>query len=93
MDIGQRMKKRRVELKLLPKDVALRTGVSVSTYREWENGRKISGEPYVKLASALSMNINDLLGIENTNVQNFAQNLDLLEEQVKIIRSSFIQFF
>lgn len=43
------------------KELAQQVGVPVSTYREWEYGRAIVGEPYPKLADALRVSLSELL--------------------------------
>lgn len=60
-EIGTRMKKRRLEKGLSLKQISLRAGVPVSTYREWEYGRKIIGEPYLQLSLALEMSLFELI--------------------------------
>jgi len=41
--LSHHLRKRRLELGLLPQDLALRLNVSVWTYRNWENGRTTAG--------------------------------------------------
>lgn len=43
------------------KEMSLLLGVSVSTYRDWEYGRAIKGEPYPKMAEILSVSLQELL--------------------------------
>ncbi len=43
------------------REVALAIGVPASTYREWEYGRLIQGEPYSKLAETLGVSLPELL--------------------------------
>lgn len=57
---GQRLKKLRLRAAFSQKQVAERAGVSASTYRDWEYGKKIKGEPYADLASALNVSITEL---------------------------------
>jgi len=40
--------------------VAERAGISASTYRYWEYGKKIKGEPYIELALALNVSLTEL---------------------------------
>lgn len=66
-------------------------GVSQSTYREWENGRSISGEPYIKLAQLFQVSISELFALAPTTLaQNFL-DLEIAAEDllnhVKSIRS------
>lgn len=61
-NFSKRIRSRRLEIKLTQKQVAQRAGVPLSTYKEWEYGRKIQGESsYLKLSVALEMNLYTLL--------------------------------
>lgn len=85
MKFGLRIKKLQKYSGKSVKEVAADVGVSVSTYREWENGRKIQGEPYEKIAKSLGVSIQTLLSSRqktSPTVQDFDLNLlsfDLLE--------------
>lgn len=89
--IGMKMKKRRIQLNLKVKEVAKEIGVSESTYRDWENGRKIQGEPYILISKALKMNIADLLSIERNSFSEIQTQLIMIENCVKNIRESVIK--
>jgi transcriptional regulator with XRE-family HTH domain len=52
--------------KLSQKEVSDFISVPVSTYRDWEYGREISGEPYLKLAEVYGVSLADILGIESS---------------------------
>lgn len=58
---SSRLKELREKRKLRISDIASRLGVSVSTYREWEYGREIKGEPYEKLAEIFDVSISYLM--------------------------------
>ena len=88
--IGQIMKSRRAELGKKPSQVASIIGVSESTYRDWENGRKIQGEPYIKIAQALEMNILKLLDIEKAEHIYIREQLEQIENIVKNIQKIVI---
>ncbi|MBX3032963.1 MAG: helix-turn-helix transcriptional regulator [Bdellovibrionaceae bacterium] len=52
-------------------------GVPESTYREWEYGRKIRGvEPYVKIAKAFGVSLDELLGAENAPESSIEQDIE-----------------
>jgi transcriptional regulator with XRE-family HTH domain len=57
------LKERREELGLDLKEIASRVEVEESVYESWENGRKIEGEPYIKLSQVLNIPISILLGL------------------------------
>ncbi len=59
--LGQRLKIFRTKTTLSAREVASQVGVSVSTYRDWENGRAIKGEPYTKLAEVLGVHVLEVL--------------------------------
>lgn len=86
MSISEKMKERRVQLNLKVKDVAYQIGVAESTYRDWENGRKIQGEPYQLIADALEMNILELMEIQTSSFRLLMQEVENLEKHIKNIR-------
>lgn len=76
--VGAKISNRRKDLGYSVKKVASEIGISESTYRDWENGRKISGEPYEKIAKALNMPILELVtnqGIRITEIEKEIKNL------------------
>ena len=86
------MYKRQEELRLKVKDVAAHIGVAESTYRDWENGRSIQGEPYLKIAEILDISISELLGVDRKAVvSEFLMEVELLDKHVKNIRKNVIQ--
>ncbi len=59
---AQRITKRRTTLGLTQREVAVAVGVPLSTYKEWEYGRRVQGERvYVKLSEILELNLRTLL--------------------------------
>ena len=90
MEISEKMKKRRITLNLKVKEVAQRIGVAESTYRDWENGRKIQGEPYRLIADALEVSLMELLGIETIKFNQLMFEINELERHVKNIRKIVI---
>lgn len=67
MSLGERIKKRRCQLGLSVNQVSKMIDEPASSYLEWENGRKITGEKvYPKLAVALRLSLSELItGGEN----------------------------
>jgi transcriptional regulator with XRE-family HTH domain len=45
------------------REVARRIGVNESTYRQWEYGTTLSGEPYPKIAEAFGITLDELFGL------------------------------
>ena len=81
--IGDRLKSYREAKKISVSEVARKVGVSPSTYREWEYGRKIKGEPYVRLAEVLGVSINTLL---TGTKSKFKEDILMLEEIVNRLK-------
>lgn len=68
------------------KDVAVAIGVAESTYREWELGREIRGEPYLRLAAALGVSLSELMGGEEGSRECLLRTIDEMEALIKHIR-------
>lgn len=64
MSIGETLRVLRLQKDLKVSECAAFLEVSPSTYREWENGRAISGEPYSKLAELFGVTMSDLFGLK-----------------------------
>ncbi|MBX2994119.1 MAG: helix-turn-helix transcriptional regulator [Bdellovibrionaceae bacterium] len=69
---GRKLKKLRLERRISMREAARRIGVPETTYREWEYGRKILGEPYQKIATAFGVSLERLLGEsqEEVSIEN-----------------------
>ena len=80
--LGSRLRQIRNKQGLSASDVAAALGVSASTYREWENGRAIRGEPYVKLAKILQISLTELLTGEMTESSQVLSEFLNLEKQL-----------
>ncbi len=63
-------------------EIAVIVGIPASTYREWEYGRAIRGEPYLQIARALNVSVVELLTGERTRVAVALSRLDLLEAEL-----------
>lgn len=63
IETGKRLRLYRNRAKVSAQAAANAVGVSVSTYRDWENGRMIMGEPYIELAKLFGISVADLLGV------------------------------
>ena len=85
---GQRLRSFRLRAGLSVSQVARRLGVAESTYREWEYGRQIRGEPYRKLADILGVSLSILLSEEGeAHPQTLIEDLNQLERLVHKIRT------
>lgn len=79
---SQRLRLLRKQRGLTIKQVAGFVGVPLSTYREWEYGRAIQGEPYVKIAEVLSVSLSELMTGRKEHSEVLAE-LEQIEKHVK----------
>lgn len=84
--IGERLQNLRLRKNLSLKQVAEMLQVPTSTYRDWEYGKAIQGEPYVKLAEALEVSLFELLTGESPKQRELIDEIEKLENSVKNIR-------
>lgn len=92
-DFGNRLKKLRKDKGFTVKEVASKAGIPLSSYREWEQGRKILGEPYPDLANALGITLGELFGLESIEHREVISALEEVKFTLfrleKVIRRSF----
>lgn len=84
--IGPRLKKFRKQREFSAALVARRMGVPVSTYRRWEAGGVIAGEPYVKLARVLGVSLYELFGAPAPN-KLLKDDVEKIEEILQRMKS------
>jgi transcriptional regulator with XRE-family HTH domain len=88
-EIGSKLKHLRQQNRLSAKDVADELGVAESTYRDWEYGRAINGEPYVALARIFKVSLSELLSSEITKEKDYIlQSLRKIEALVMDIKAA-----
>jgi transcriptional regulator with XRE-family HTH domain len=83
-DLGKRLISLRLQKDLSISEVAKKLEVSPSTYREWEQGRQIQGEPYQKLALLFEVSLTELLTGQRPAIDTYMKQI---EDAVKSIRS------
>lgn len=84
-ELAERLKRLRLKRGLSVTEVARAIGVATSTYREWEQGRKIKGEPYQKLAELFEVALSELLtGFGGKKA--ILEDLRVIEKAVERIR-------
>lgn len=81
--LGKRLKKLRATKGLSIKEVAGRVGVPLTTYREWENDRKIVGEPYVELAKVFEISVYELISGNIISDRVLINGLENIEVEIK----------
>jgi transcriptional regulator with XRE-family HTH domain len=90
----ERIRSLRESSRLTVKEIAQQIGVPESTYREWEYGRAITGEPYLKLARVLGVDIRELLGDEELPKPiRIAEELKMIRkhlDQLELALKSFL---
>jgi transcriptional regulator with XRE-family HTH domain len=85
--LNVRLKKMRNTKGLTINELSLRTGISPSTYKEWEAGRQIRGEPYAKLALALEVSVHELITGEKPKSKQIFEILDQVEVMITNLRN------
>jgi transcriptional regulator with XRE-family HTH domain len=81
-----RLRRLRMKKKYTMKSVAQLIGVPETTYREWEYGRMIQGQPYVALANVLEVSIAELLAGRPADPQKIIEALELTEIALQNLR-------
>ena len=82
--LGKRLKRLRENNHLTISFIAKKIEVSPSTYRDWEYGRSIKGEPYMKLARLYGVSLNYLMTGEEPFIE---EELKAILNSVKSIRN------
>jgi transcriptional regulator with XRE-family HTH domain len=88
MDFGSRLNRFRKQRSLTVAEVARRIHVSESTYGDWQNGRAIKGEPYIKLAGVFEISLNDLFGLSDSGSTESTNNPD--EQTNDLVDGAFV---
>ena len=83
--LGERIRELREKRGFSIAEASRKISVSPSTFRDWEYGREIKGEPYVKIANYFGVSLNYLLTGQKLDVENSLQEI---EKHIKTIRSS-----
>jgi len=65
--------------------------IAESSYRDWEYGRSITGEPYLKIANLLDVSLSELFGTKENDVAIQLKDLQItlegLANNIRNIRS------
>lgn len=88
MKISQKIRKYRLERKMTLKATAQLLGVPLSTYRDWEYGRKIPAEVLPKLAEAFNLPLTVFSEKSVLNPNDLQKAVVLLEEALMIVRNA-----
>lgn len=88
--LSDRLKRLRTEKGLSVKELAEKIGVPVTTYREWEHGRKIVGEPYIELSRVFEISLYELITGEKTSSQDYAKCFEIIEGELKKLKENLV---
>jgi transcriptional regulator with XRE-family HTH domain len=83
----RRLKKLREERGLTVKEAAKLVSVPMTTYRDWEYGRAVTGQPYVKIAKAFGVSLNWLLGFDEEIHTNLEEKIDRVITDLRQIKA------
>jgi transcriptional regulator with XRE-family HTH domain len=81
-----KLKRLRKEKGLSMKALSQKIGVPASTYRDWEYGASVLGQPYIKIAEALDVSLHQLLGNErpkNESLLKLIARLESITQELK----------
>lgn len=88
--LGDRLKKLREKKGLSVKEVSDKIGVPLTTYREWEHGRKIVGEPYIELSKVFEVSIYELISGEKSSSTDLVKSVETIELELKKIKENLL---
>lgn len=81
-----RLKRIREKRGITPLQMAKAIGVPVSTYREWEYGRAIRGEPYLRIAEVLNVSLYELFtGLTPASADEKIFQIECLLKEIRLL--------
>src|SRR5689334_8298643 len=83
--ICRRLKRLRLKRGLSMKAIAAQIKVPLTTYRNWEYGRAIRGEPYERIAQALGVDLTELLTGKKPRSSRTLQRIEALKNQLGLL--------
>lgn len=88
MKLAQKIRQLRIERKMTLKETAKYLGVPVSTYRDWEYGRKMPADAILKLAETFDVPMSAFSKREKSPGADLQRAIDLMEEALRIVRNA-----
>jgi len=81
---SDRLRKLRKANQLTQKEAAKLIDVPESTYKDWENGAAIRGEPYPQIAKVFGVTLDELFEVSTNNdsISNKAHSIALLAQAI-----------
>ncbi|MNJ96839.1 transcriptional repressor DicA [compost metagenome] len=87
--LSKRLQTLRLKQGLSQKQVADQLGIAASTYRDWEYGKQIKGEPYLDLAGVFQVSLTELMTGNKEKVSaKILEDLREIEHIVESIRKT-----
>ncbi|MCB0365059.1 MAG: helix-turn-helix transcriptional regulator [Bdellovibrionaceae bacterium] len=83
----ERLRSLRKAKGLTMREMARRVGVPETTYREWEVGRAIQGEPYVRMSEALGVSLSELLTGHRPDQAKLLVEIETMEEGLRQLKN------
>jgi transcriptional regulator with XRE-family HTH domain len=81
-----RIKQLRKQKNITIAEIARKLKIAPSTYREWEQGRLIKGEPYMQLADIFEVSLSELITGDGGR-ESILSDLNKIDQIVKGIRN------
>lgn len=89
---GSRLKNLRLKRNMTVVDFAEQIAVPGSTYAEWEAGRQIQGEPYLRIAKACQISLHELFTGGKPQANQLAEKFELIEGQFRDLKIQLLSF-
>lgn len=91
---AQRITRLRIKKELTQRNVAESLKIPLSTYKEWEYGRRIQGEEiYARLAEALEVSLKTLLtGEQSPGKEELLEKVNIALKQLRELKASLVSF-
>jgi transcriptional regulator with XRE-family HTH domain len=88
--MADRLQRLRNEKRLTQKSLAEQIGIPVSTYRDWEYGREIRGEPYLALAEVFGVGLYELLTGEKRSPSRMRKIVEDIDKSVTELKRTVV---
>jgi transcriptional regulator with XRE-family HTH domain len=85
IEFGKQLRSLRLFRGLSVREVSQLIGVPATTYRDWEYGKRIQGQPYIRIAQAFGITLDELFGVEKNNI-GLEQKLDSIINELQMVR-------
>ncbi len=89
--ISKRLRTFRLISGLSMREAAKRIGVPETTYREWEYGRAIRGEPYIRIARTFGVSLDTLFANNISSRQPTEHDFDRIISEIQALKTKVIK--